>query len=393
MPLLLDSLFSSVALGHLTVDMLNGSRAVILAYLSVPLGLSNTSIGIISTVYIWGSSLSQPVFGWVADRIGPRWLAAGGVLWMMSFFSLAVTLQGTLALILLVLASFGSAAFHPAGVMQATLRGRNHYAGRETTAASLFFMFGQLGLFFGPVLAGPLLDNFGLMGLLLPAGLALPVGLNAGYQLRNGHDPRHETALDESPVVLRLAVSRKFFIALALVAALQAWTQQNMITFVPKYLSDLGQTASTYGLIAGLFMGGSAFGNVIGGSLADRYGKRNVALTAYLLASIPLFIISHLGWSHWLYLLIPLSGALTGSVHSIIVVLAQRSIPGGMAMASGLALGFMFSAGALGTLLSGPLADAQGFPLVFRMTSGLVLVAAALVVLFLRGEIIQSSSN
>jgi predicted MFS family arabinose efflux permease len=112
-----------------------------------------------------------------------------------------------------------------------------------------------------------------------------------------------------------------------------------------------------------------------------------------LLASIPLFIISHLGWSHWLYLLIPLSGALTGSVHSIIVVLAQRSIPGGMAMASGLALGFMFSAGALGTLLSGPLADAQGFPLVFRMTSGLVLVAAALVVLFLRGEIIQSSSN
>jgi predicted MFS family arabinose efflux permease len=223
--------------------------------------------------------------------------------------------------------------------------------------------------------------------------LALPVGLNAGYQLRNGHNPRRETSQDESPAVLRLAVSRRFFIALAVIAALQAWTQQNMITFVPKYLSDLGQTASTYGLVAGLFMGGSALGNVIGGSLADRYGKRNVALRAYLLASIPLFIISRLGWSHWLYLLIPLSGALTGSVHSIIVVLAQRSIPGGMAMASGLALGFMFSAGALGTLLSGPLADAQGFPLVFQMTSGLVLVAAVLVALFLRGEIIQSSSR
>jgi hypothetical protein len=36
----------------------------------------------------------------------------------------------------------------------------------------------------------------------------------------------------------------------------------------------------------------------------------------------------------------------------------------------------MFTAGAFGTLLSGPLADAWGFPLVFQMTAGLVLVAA-----------------
>ena len=42
MPLLFDSLFSSIALGHLMVDLLNGSRSVLLAYLSDPLGLTNT---------------------------------------------------------------------------------------------------------------------------------------------------------------------------------------------------------------------------------------------------------------------------------------------------------------------------------------------------------------
>jgi predicted MFS family arabinose efflux permease len=36
----------------------------------------------------------------------------------------------------------------------------------------------------------------------------------------------------------------------------------------------------------------------------------------------------------------------------------------------------MFSAGALGTLLSGPLADVWGFPPVFQMTAGLALIAA-----------------
>jgi len=80
---------------------------------------------------------------------------------------------------------------------------------------------------------------------------------------------------------------------------------------------------------------------------------------------------------------VPLSGALTGAVLSIIVVLAQRVVRGGMALASGLTLGFMFSVGALGTLLSGPLADKWGFPPLFQMTAGLALVAS-LVALALR---------
>jgi hypothetical protein len=33
MPLLFDSLFSSIALGHLMVDLLNGSRSVLIASL------------------------------------------------------------------------------------------------------------------------------------------------------------------------------------------------------------------------------------------------------------------------------------------------------------------------------------------------------------------------
>jgi predicted MFS family arabinose efflux permease len=65
------------------------------------------------------------------------------------------------------------------------------------------------------------------------------------------------------------------------------------------------------------------------------------------------------------------------------VVLAQRLIPSGMGLASGLTLGFMFSAGALGSLFSGYLADLWGFPTMFLSTAGLVL-AAALLTLSLR---------
>jgi FSR family fosmidomycin resistance protein-like MFS transporter len=167
-------------------------------------------------------------------------------------------------------------------------------------------------------------------------------------------------------------------LAFGMMTAFQSWAQQNMITFVPKYLSDLGQSPGVYGLVSALFMAGVAFGNLAGGSLADRYGKRRVAIWTLLAASAPLLAIPYVSKLAWLFLLIPLSGLLTGATHSIIVVLAQRQMPSGIALASGLVLGFMFTSGALGTWFSGYLADLRGLPVVFTLSGVLVLLAAGL---------------
>jgi FSR family fosmidomycin resistance protein-like MFS transporter len=369
MPLLFDSLFSSVAFSHLIVDVLNSSRPVLLTYL----GLSETQIALISTIYIWASALTQPFFGWISDRAGPRWLAAGGVLWMTLFFSGAVFIPGAGGLFCLIIAALGSSSFHPVGTVQATLQGRQHLAGRETTATSLFFMAGQMGHFIGPIITGLILAKLGLPALVILPVVSIPIGLALAYQLRANHP--HPKPIPRGNNI-RLQASVGFIVLLGIVATLQSWSQTNMITFVPKYIKDLGLGAATYGSMAGLFMGGSALGNVIGGHFGDQYAKRKVAAIALLLSAVPIFVMSQIGWSSWLYLLIPLAGAGTGSVHSIMVVLAQRMISGGMALASGLILGFIFSSGALGMLLTGPLAENYGFPTVLIMTTGLVLLAA-----------------
>jgi MFS transporter, FSR family, fosmidomycin resistance protein len=377
MPLLLDAIFNSVAYGHFIVDMLNGQRSILLTYWSQQAGMSNTTLALVTTIYVWVASLSQPVFGWVADRFGKsRLLAAGGIIWLVAFYSLALNLSVEWAIPCIILASLGSAAFHPVGTMHASLRGKTLLAGRDTTSTSWFFFFWQFGYFMGPIIGGPLLQQFGPAGLLVLAPPALILGINAAWRLKK---PLTATKISSNEGLANGAsdgFGRWFIIALVVVAALQSWTQQNINTFLPKYLSDLGQAPAAYGLMTGLFMGGSGIGNVLGGNLADRFGRRRVATTALALACIPLFLISLVGWSPWLYLLVPLSGALTGAVHSIIVVLAQRLMRGGMALASGLTLGFMFSAGALGTLLSGPLADRWGFPPLFQVTAGLALVAS-----------------
>lgn len=371
MPLLFDSLFSSVAFSHLIVDVFNSSRPVLLTYL----GLTETQIALISTIYIWMSAVTQPFFGWISDRAGPRWLAAGGVLWMTVFFSGAVFIPGAGGLLCLIIAALGSSSFHPVGTVQATLQGRDHMAGRETTATSLFFMAGQLGHFAGPILTGLILAKLGLPAMVILPVVSIPIGLALAYQLRSNRPHPKPVSGDHK---IRLQAGTGFIVLLAIVATLQSWSQANMINFVPKYIKDLGLGAATYGNMAGLFMGGSALGNVIGGHFGDLYTKRKVAATALLLAAFPIYIMSQIGWSPWLYLLIPLAGACTGAVHSIMVVLAQRMISGGMALASGLILGFIFSSGALGMLLTGPLAENYGFPTVLIVTSGLVLFAAPL---------------
>ena len=183
MPLFLDSIFSFVALSHFMVDVFNASRPVLLTYL----GLTESQIALFSTIYIWASALTQPIFGWISDRTGPRWLAAGGVLWMTVFYSLALTFPGNPGLICLIIAALGSSAFHPVGAVQAALRGRDLMKGRETTSTSLFFTAGQMGHFIGPIMTGLILSALQVPGMYILPLVSIPIGLALMRQLRDNH--------------------------------------------------------------------------------------------------------------------------------------------------------------------------------------------------------------
>lgn len=373
--------FITSLLGHFSVDVLNGTRSVLFTYLSVPLQMSNMQLGLFNTAYIFTTSLMQPIFGYFTDKYGARVSIVGGMLWMGLFFSWGLLTPGYTGLILLIVASIGSGAFHPAGTMQATLIGRKLFKGRETMSTSFFFLFGQIGHFVGPLTAGLLLNKQGASGLLYLVVFIIPVALFSAKALKpNNGGKNEEGELKEEKTKKVIKQVPSVLAMFALLAVFQSWAQANMVTYLPKYLSDMGKTPAQYGLLTSLFMGGSAIGNVLGGYAADRFGKRKVAGIALTLAVIPISLIAVTGWSNWLYLLIPLAGMFTGSTHSIIVVLAQKMIPSGMALASGLILGFMFASGAAGALLSGYFADLWGFPTMFALTAVIALIGAGLTV-------------
>jgi FSR family fosmidomycin resistance protein-like MFS transporter len=377
MSLFRDRTFRATGFAHLGVDLLNSQVAILLAFLSGPLQLSNTLIGLVSTLYSLSGSLSQPIFGWISDRGHAKSFAVGGVIWMAGCFTIAFLIPGRLALIFLVVGAFGSAAFHPTGASEATKRGQRHLARLETTAASIFFFFGQGGLFMGPMLGGPLLDRWGKDGLFTLLLIVIP----AAIYLQRVWQPElisHGPTL--KPISSWTFAWRTLpgISAFILLIFLRAWTQMSVNAFLPKYLRDLGFRPSIFGPIAALFMGGAAVGGVVGGWLADRFGNRVVTFWSLSLAVVPILGLAIAQDPYTFAVLTFIAGALVGAPHSIIIVLAQRMLPGQMGAASGLVLGFTFTSGAIGNLFSGLIADWMDLPTLFLILAALSGAAAVM---------------
>ena len=366
----------------MAVDLLNGQRDILLAFLSIPLGLSNTLIGLISTIYTLLGSLLQPLFGWLSDRLGFRWVAGIGILWMTLAFGIAVNIEGKLALLFLLLTALGSAAFHPAGTKEATLRAKSFITGFETFAVSLFFLFGQVGLAVGPALGGLFLEEWGPSGMTILLLVALPLGVSSSLYRVRVEEERDLPVDRRNQVVASNLVLSSFLIFVGL-TAMRSWAQMSMIAFLPKFFTDIGYSPSIIGSLAALLMAGSAIGGVSGGWLSDRFNKKIVLALTLLPAAVPLSLYPKFGPTTWGYILTPMIGSLLGASHSIVVVLAQRMMPNSVGVASGLILGFIFASGSIGALVSGILADAYGFTIVFQ-TAAIAAIVAGLFALCLK---------
>jgi len=389
MSLLRDRAFRTAASAHWAVDLMNSQYPLLLAALSGPLGLSYTIVGILSAIYSLSGSLSQPVFGHWADHVGHRRIAAGGMLLMLLSFSAALLLKSAATLGILILMAVGSAAFHPAAAAEAARRGRVHLDRNENTAASLFFLFSQGGLFLGPLFGGALLDWGGSRALLLLLLILIPIGwLLLGHE-RRSLPVAFPTAQAANPEPSKLAVPLAVLLLFTSVVAARSWVQMSMSAFLPKYLGDLGFRPSLYGSVTALFMGSAAIAGVLGGVLADRYGKRPVVSLSLLLSAPPLALIPNYQSAGMIALLTFLAGGALGISYSILVVLGQNMLPRREGMASGLVLGFTFASGSIGALFSGILVDLAGFKVFYGALAGLAALSG-LLGLGLRGFEVQA---
>lgn len=376
----------AASFGHFSIDILNSSIAMILVAVTGVFALSVSQIGFAAMIYQIGAALSQPLFGILADRWRGRWLGALGLMWTAAFYALIPFMPNYAALVLCMsLASFGSGALHPAGMVNASAAGGRF----PTTATSIFFLFGQTGLSLGPFIAGIVIQTMGIRGLpyltfaMLPAIYFMWVYLRKPLEeedaavvspIAKGNEPADKEAGNNGAG----SAMRKSIIvvtAFILLIVLRSGTLQGFVTLLPKFFDDLGIQPATYGAMIATFTFAGALGTYSGGFLGDRYNRRMV-IALSTLAGVPFayFMLMNQTWAY--FIAAAAAGALLNVPHSILLVMAQKLLPKRKGMIGGAVLGLMFAAGAAMTWAASIAADYVGIGLVLTVLAIMPIGAA-----------------
>jgi FSR family fosmidomycin resistance protein-like MFS transporter len=365
---------ATLSAGHLFTDIAQGSIPALLPFLIVKDNLSYAAVSALILAATISSSVIQPAFGHISDRHSLPWLmplgpALGGL--GVALAGLAPNYPLTFAAILL--SGIGVAAFHPEGS-----RFANYVSGdRRASGMSLFSVGGNVGFALGPVLVTPLVLAFGLHGtvfVLVPTCLMAAVlihelpRLNAfrtdvvGGRVRNTDQPE----------------AWRPFALLASVIALRSFVYFGLVTFIPLYyVSDLhtGKALGNAALSAMLL--GGAVGTLIGGRLADRFGRRSVLIGSMLLLP-PLITGFLLSGPVLAVAFAALAGAATIATFAVTIVMGQEYLPGRLGVAAGVTIGLSIGLGGVGAPLLGVLGDAHGLRAVFETIAVLPLLALLL---------------
>ncbi|MEM6704315.1 MAG: MFS transporter [Acidobacteriota bacterium] len=372
-------IFRAVAVGHFGIDVFSSMTPVLVAFLRGPLAMSGAQMGLAVGLAQFLSGATQPIFGWVVDRVGTRIIGPVSVAWTMSCVSLAIVTaplaESYLLFVgLIALGALGSGAFHPQGTMHAATA----LAGRSATTTSIFFFCGQLGLATGPALSGSILDAYGPLGVGLCGVVFLSIPLFMATQMGSrAANPAPSAVVVATQEQERPRTSVATALLLAGVFGFRAWAFIGTAAFLPILFQEKGWSTTGQGFVTGSFWLGGGAAGVVAGILADRLGRRALVSVTTLLGSLPLFFLPQ-SEGAGAFALALLAGALLGAPHSTLMVIAQDLLSVRRGLASGLALGFFFAAGALSSLAIGTLADRFALAPVLQAGALTGVVAAAL---------------
>jgi FSR family fosmidomycin resistance protein-like MFS transporter len=373
---------ATLSAGHLFTDISQGSVPALLPFLIARDHLSYAAASALVLAATISSSVIQPLFGSMSDRRSLPWLmplgpALGGL--GIALVGIAPSYGAIVACI--VVSGLGVAAYHPEGSRYA-----NYVSGaRRASGMSLFSVGGNIGFALGPVLITPLILAFGLHGtlfVLVPTWAAATFILFELPRLRRFRTDVHggQVSQTQEPEQWRP------FWTLGGVIALRSFVYFGLVTFIPLYYVHIHHTSKALGnaALTAMLLGG-AVGTLIGGPLADRFGRRAVLMGSMLILPplIGAFMLAGAGPG---IAIVTVTGTATIATFAVTIVMGQEYLPGRLGFAAGVTIGLSIGLGGLGAPLLGVLADAHGLRAVFVAIAVLPLLALVLTLALPAGQ-------
>ncbi|AFK87368.1 MULTISPECIES: MFS transporter [Thermoanaerobacterium] len=353
-----------LSLSHMVNDYYMNFIQTLMPFL-IAAGLSAGKAGFLVSVFTITSSLIQPIIGYIVDVKNQKWFVYVGTLFMAVLLSLLGIMKNyPLLLIISGIAGIGTATFHPQASAMTT---KFSSIEKRNTNQAFFVTLGNIGWALTPLTVVPFVEKYGLSITPIFVIPGLIAFILLFLSLKNNTSSSN-VKKEYSPLLITLRTSWKELTKIMIVVALRSLTYYGMLSYLALYLKhkNVSVLLSSKLLFFMLFAG--ALGGLIGGMLADKYGKKLILTTSLILSSF-FFLIFILTTGILSYIMLIIAGTMLLASFSITTILAQSLLSKNAAMASGLALGFGTGIGGLGVGLFGILIDFNG------VTSAILLMA------------------
>lgn len=358
----------TLSLGHFIIDAYSGFLNPIMPFIAAKIGITMAVATVLISISNLTSSLSQPFFGYIADKWQRRFFIFWGMLMaslFLSFLGIAHNIW-TLALCI-ILGHMGVAFFHPQASSIVYSYSKTADCSKDI---SIFIAMGTFGFALGPAISSGITQHFGLEKL----PLACFVGIIMAFVLLKNIPKLSEIQIEKPKVsvygALKAILKNKPVSILVGASIVKSFVVSSFPIILPFYWKSIGYSVANIGVILLVFMLAGALGVMTSPLLEKKVGIKNVFYIS-LMSVAPLGFIFYLSKGDGILALVSffLIGYVSLLASPVNMALAQKLMPEFKSMISGFIGGFSW--GVIGILLPliSLLAEKTGFMnILFLMT-------------------------
>lgn len=371
------SILIAISMVHLLNDTIQSIVPAIFPIVKESLSLTYTQLGLIAFALNLTASLLQPAIGLYSDRKPqPYLMPLGVVATLLGVIGLAFSTGFWSMLASVLFVGVGSSVFHPESSKVAYLAAGS----RRGLAQGIFQVGGNAGQALAPIMTALIFVPLGQSGILWFTILAVAAiviqTFNARwYRVKLHSETRNKR--EKQTTDLLVTNRRKIIAAISILVLLLTSKMaylSGITSFYSFYLIDrFHLSVQEAQLCVFAFLAAGVAGTLLGGPLADLWGRRNVIWFSILGALPFAFLLPYVNFTTSIIFCIIIGFTIMSS-GSVTVVYAQELLPGNIGTVSGLFFGLSFGAGGLGAAALGALADNMSIEYVIKLCSWFPLI-------------------
>lgn len=350
-----------LSMGHFMVDLYASALIPLYPLLTSKLGIKLSTISLIIALGHLCSSMMQPLFGFIADKMQHRSFMVWGLVMGAVFIPLTAAANTAFAMAICLLCGMcGNALFHPQ--VTSLVNTFNFNNPNLSKYMGAFMGLGTIGYALGPVMSSTLVENFGLYSLLYITVLGVSTAVILYFQVPKIPDNTVNKEKDSFIKIMKEILGKKTFLSLIWIAIVKSGVSISFGTYAPFILEKRGFSLSQIGVIITAFFILSGISMLTSSKIEKKIGAEYIIRFSFwtILPLVLLFMATLEKWPLFAVAVFILTGYFTFLSVSVTIVAAQNLMKEHKGVISGVMQGFSWGIGALSLAPLGYIAEAIG---------------------------------